>query len=129
MEMALRTRYILLALGMLILGFIAWYFKDIVTYIIVAAVVSTLGRPLARFLRKVRIWKIRFNSSVSAFITLFLILVVLLGMLGFIIPLIAGEFSKLASVDYNALLLQLEGPINQVLVLLDMSLLLFLVSR
>jgi len=116
MKMALRTRYILLALGMLILGFIAWYFKDIVTYIIVAAVVSTLGRPLARFLRKVRIWKIRFNSSVSAFITLFLILVILLGMLGFIIPLVAGEFTKLASVDYNALLLQLEGPVNQGLV-------------
>ena len=86
--MALRTRYILLALGMLILGFIAWYFKDIVTYIIVAAVVSTLGRPLARFLRKVRIWKIRFNSSVSAFITLFLILVICWACLVLLFPLL-----------------------------------------
>jgi predicted PurR-regulated permease PerM len=114
MNMTLRTRNILIIVGAVFIAVIAWYFRAIVTYIIVAAVISTLGRPLARWLQKVKIWKIKLNATVSALLTLVAILVVFIGFFLFMIPLLAREFESLASVDYNALLAKLEEPINKI---------------
>jgi predicted PurR-regulated permease PerM len=115
MNMSLRTRNILIIVGAVILAVIAWYFRAIVTYIVVAAVMSTIGRPLTRWLQKVKIWKIKFNASLSAFLTLIAIWIVFLGFFIFLIPLLADEFSNLGSIDVNAILAQLEGPLNSIL--------------
>jgi predicted PurR-regulated permease PerM len=114
MEMSIRTRNILIIVGAIILAVIAWYFRAIVTYIIIAAVVSTIGRPLSRWLQSVRIWKIRFNASISALLTLIAIWIVFLGFFIFLIPLLANEFGNLGSIDVNALLTQLEVPLNSI---------------
>jgi predicted PurR-regulated permease PerM len=114
MEMSIRTRNILIIVGAIILAVIAWYFRAIVTYIIIAAVVSTIGRPLSRWLQSVKIWKIRFNTTISALLTLVAIWVVFLGFFIFLIPLLANEFGNLGSIDVNALLAQLEVPLNSI---------------
>lgn len=114
MNISLRTRYILISLGAILLVLIAWYFKTIVTYIIVAAVISTIGRPLTRWLQTVKIWKFKLNSSTSAFLTLLLMLLLFVGFFRFMIPLLANEFENLASIDYNALLKNLDEPVNQI---------------
>ncbi|HNW52130.1 MAG TPA: AI-2E family transporter [Prolixibacteraceae bacterium] len=112
--MTKKTRNILIVAGAIILGFIAWYFRSIVTYIIVAAVISSIGRPIMQLLQKVKIGKFRLNASVRAFLTLMALLLFFIGFFVFMIPLIAGEFKSLASVDYQALLLKLDEPVKNV---------------
>jgi predicted PurR-regulated permease PerM len=114
MNIAPRTRYVLIAAGTILLALIAWYFRTIVTYIIVAAIISTIGRPITRWFQKVRIWKIRFNASISALLTLIVLLSFFIGFFRFMIPLLAGEFENLSSIDYHALLLKLDEPVNQI---------------
>lgn len=114
-----RTQYILIAIGALIIALIAWYFKSIVVYIIIAAVLATMGRPITRALQKVKIWKIRFNASFSAFLTLLIIILFILGLFVFMIPLLAGKFKDLANVDFMALLMQLEVPANKISMLIS----------
>lgn len=114
MDMSLRTRNILLIVGAIIIVVVAWYFRAIVTYIVIAAVMATIGRPIARWLQKVKIWKIRFNASISALITLITLWILFLGFFIFLIPLLADEFSNLGSIDVNALLAQLEVPLNSI---------------
>jgi predicted PurR-regulated permease PerM len=114
MNMSLRTRNILIIAGAVIIVVIAWYFRAIVTYIIISAVLATIGRPLTRWLNKVKIWKIKLNTSVSALLTLIAGWIIFLGFFIFMIPLLAGEFKDLGSIDVNKVLTQLEGPVNTV---------------
>jgi predicted PurR-regulated permease PerM len=114
MNISPRTRYTLIVVGAIILAVIAWYFRAIVTYIIVAAIISTIGRPITRLLKKVKIWRFRFDATICALLTLVFLLIVFIGFFSFMIPVIASEFANLASVDYNALLKQLEAPVSKI---------------
>ncbi len=112
--MSKRTRYIIIAISAIILLIIAWFFRSIVTYILVSAVLATMGRPLVRQLEKVKIWKIKFGKSFSALLTLFAIWIVFFGLFLIMIPLLASEFKDLANVDFKAYLIQLEEPVNKI---------------
>ena len=114
MNISSRTRNILIIVGAIVIAVTAWYFKAIVTYIVIAAVISTIGRPLTRWLQKVKIWKIKFNATISALLTLIAVWIIFLGFFIFLIPLLASEFKDLGSIDVNKLLTQLEGPVNAI---------------
>ena len=45
------ARYILWAAAAAIIVAVCWYFRSVIIYIILAAVVSLLGRPIMRLLR------------------------------------------------------------------------------
>jgi predicted PurR-regulated permease PerM len=114
MNIAPSSRYALIAIGTIILFVLVWYFRAIVTYIVIAAIISTIGRPFSNWLQKIRIGKFRLTATLSALLTLIVLFIFFVGFFRFMIPILAGEFSDLASVDYNALLKQLEDPINKV---------------
>ncbi|MDA3930815.1 MAG: AI-2E family transporter [Prolixibacteraceae bacterium] len=109
-----KTRNILLVISGILFLFIAWYFRSIVTYIIISAILGVIGRPLVRWLKKVKIWKIKFGASFSAFITLIALWTFFFGIFRFMIPLLVSEFDELAKVDFNEYLLQLEEPTNRI---------------
>ena len=117
--MSKRTQYILMAVGALIISLLVWYFKSIVVYILIAAVLATMGRPVSKALQKFHIRKFHFNASFSALLTLFLIILLILGFFVFMIPLLIGEFKDLANIDFLALLKQLEEPANKILLMVS----------
>lgn len=88
--------------------YILWYFRVIITYVLIAVVVSLLGDPLMRLLKKVTI-KGRFMPAwVRASITLVVFFGVLLG-LGFLfVPIISKEVEILSSIDTNELMSRLK---------------------
>ena len=55
--MSKTARYIFTAIGLVLLGFILWYFKNIVVYILLSLVLSLLGRPVFDLLGRIRIRK------------------------------------------------------------------------
>lgn len=105
------TRNILLVIGALIVLFLLWYFSAIVTYILISAVVSFIGRPLVKWLQKIRIWKIRIPASLAAFITLILIWVLFFGFFRFMIPLLIKEFETFSTINFDEILKAVEEPI------------------
>lgn len=109
-----RTRNILLGLGAVLFLFLAWYFRSIVTYIIISAVLAMIGRPMVRWLKKIKIRKFKFGATISALITLVSIWILFFAFFRFMIPLLVSEFDELANVDVNEYLYQLEEPVNQV---------------
>ena len=40
------SRYTLIAAGVALAGFLAWYFKDIIIYLVISAIVAMIGRPI-----------------------------------------------------------------------------------
>ena len=105
-------RYIGLGLGLLALGYILYSFSDIVTWIIIAWIVSLLGSPMMGLLGRIKIGKRRMGTTLRAVITM---LVFLMGMSLFVamfVPLIIQQGSNLASVNYASVIEGLEEPIN-----------------
>lgn len=109
-----KTRNILLILSAVFVIVIAWYFRSIVAYIFIAAILSVIGRPLTRWLRKLKIWKYRLGSSLSAFITLVALAAFFFSLFRFLIPLLISEFQNLSKVDISLYIKQLEEPINKI---------------
>lgn len=108
-----KTRNILLVISGILFLLVAWYFRSIVTYILISAILGVIGRPMVRWLKKVKIWKIKFGSSFSAMITLISLWIFFLGFFRLMIPLLASEFEQLANIDVNEYLIQLEAPLNK----------------
>ncbi len=109
-----RTRTILLGLGALILLFLMWYFSAIVTYIILSVVLSFLGRPVVRRLKRIRIRKFTIPGSLAAFLTLILLWVVFITFFRFMIPLLINEFDTFSNLDLDALMESVQEPIRRI---------------
>ncbi|HAN18479.1 MAG: AI-2E family transporter [Bacteroidetes bacterium GWC2_33_15] len=109
-----KFKYIFIALGILIVGFILWYFKSIVTYILISAVLSIVGKPLVDLLDKIHIKKIKIPKAISALATLIVIWTVFVLFFRFFIPLIANQASDLSLIDINTLTSKFQEPINKI---------------
>lgn len=109
-----RTRNIILIVSALIFLFIAWYFRSIVTYILISAILGVIGRPMVRWLKKIKIGRFGMGSSISAMITLVALWIFFFALFRFTIPLLASEFEELATIDVNEYLRQLEEPVNKI---------------
>ncbi|MBE9468690.1 MAG: AI-2E family transporter [Bacteroidetes bacterium] len=107
-------KYILIFLGVVLLVYALWYFKSIVAYILISAVLSLVGHPIVQFLTKLRIKNFRLSQTLSATITLIFLWVVFLSFFRFFIPLIINEANELSSININGLIQNLQNPIEKV---------------
>ena len=109
-----RTRNILLGIGALIVIFLMWYFSAIVTYIIISVVLSFLGRPIVRRLKRIHYKKFRMPDSLAAFITLVMLWILFIGFFRFMIPLLVNEFDTLSNLDFEAVLESIQEPVSRI---------------
>ncbi|HNZ43285.1 MAG TPA: AI-2E family transporter [Bacteroidales bacterium] len=107
-----RNKWLLIILGVLIIGFLIWYFWKIVVYILVAAVLSVMGKPLVVLFDRIRIGKKKFPHALSALLTLFALYGVIFGFFALVVPMLISQITTLSSVGSDELLLGLQEPIN-----------------
>jgi predicted PurR-regulated permease PerM len=96
------------------IGFLAWYFSEIILCIIVAAVISIIGYPFVEFLGKIRIGKFTLPHALNVILTLMLIIAVLSGMLSFFIPLAVNEATMISSINWHQLFQYYDQEITAV---------------
>mgnify|MGYP000126436245 CR=1 FL=1 len=99
-------KYAIYVVPLLLVGFLLFYFSDIVSYIILAWVVSMIGAPLYRLLN--RFLK---KSGLAAGLTLLVMTMALIIILRIFIPPLFDQARKLAGIDYEKILVSLEEPI------------------
>lgn len=108
------NRNLFLMLGVGLLCAVVYYFSDIVTYILIAWVLSMLGGPLVQFFKKrIRIGRFSIGSSVAAMLTIILFYTSFIGAMWLFVPTIVGQARNLADIDYQALGEKLRGPFAQ----------------
>lgn len=84
------ARYLII-LGMLaIIGFLCWYFRSVLVYVILAAVVSLISRPLVRLMKKIRIKGKCAPGWLLAIIAIIVVLAVLILVVTQVIPVVTG---------------------------------------
>ncbi len=80
-----------------VIALLCWYFRSVLVYIIAAFVVSLVGQPVMRALRKVRIKGRGAPDWLLAILTLLIIFVLLLLLVTQIIPVVTGIIREAAS--------------------------------
>lgn len=91
------------------IALLCWYFRSVLVYVIVAFVVSLVGQPLMRLLRRI---KIKGKSAPDGLLAIITILVILAGILLFvtrIIPVVSGiirdaSVMNASEMPYNSLI-------------------------
>ncbi|GAI71484.1 unnamed protein product, partial [marine sediment metagenome] len=105
------TKYIVIGVVVIVLGMVLWYFKNIIAYILISAVLSLIGRPLVDFLNKLKVWKIHFPKILSAAITLIVLWGLFFTFFRIFVPLIINQANELSTIDVQAVANALEGPL------------------
>jgi len=99
-------RIIIVLVPMLIIGLLIYYFSDIFTYFALGWVISMLGAPLYKLLNKVM------NSTLSASLTLFTIVLTLSLFMWLLIPRVVQQTRNIANIDYEAMMSNLDEPLG-----------------
>ena len=73
-----------------VIAALCWYFKNVLIYIIIAFVVSLIGRPVMKLLKKVHIKKFQIPDWFSAVLTIILILGFLTLIVTQLVPLVSN---------------------------------------
>ncbi len=107
------TRYIIIVAVIAIVVFVAWYFSNIITYILISAVLSIVCRPLLKVLSKIHIGKKRLPRWIVATIGLISLWVVAFLFFYFFIPLVANQVKDLSNVNITEVGYHLSKPLMQ----------------
>lgn len=105
------SRYIGVLLSLTVIGLLIYYFSDIVTWVVLAWVISLLGSPLMKFMGRIRYKQWELPNSIRALVVLVLFYSIF-GLFFYIfVPVIVQQGRNLAGVDYTAIVESLEEPI------------------
>ncbi len=108
-------KYVLLSVAFVGAVFFLWYFRSIVIFIAVSAVISLIIRPLFVFFGKIHFRKRKLGNGLCAFFTVLVMWIFVILFFGFTIPLIAKELQFLASVDVPQVLQKVTDMLSEAL--------------
>ena len=105
-----NLKYILAGLTFIVVVFVLWYFRNIVAYILIAAVVSLIGRPVVNFLLRIKIGSFSMPKWLGAALTLLLMFLILFGFLRLFIPLIINQTQEFSNINFDNISKGLQVP-------------------
>ena len=94
--------YIIKLGGLAIILALCWYFKNVLIYIIVAFVVSMIGRPLMRLMRRIKIKGKRAPDWLLAVLTIILILFFLTMTITQMVPLVSNIVRDASAIEASS---------------------------
>ncbi len=87
-----------------VLLYLLYEIQSVIVYIVIAAVISLIGRPVVIFLRK----RLKFSNILAVISTMLLIIGVLAGMISLLIPLLIEQGQNLSLLDIESLKTNIE---------------------
>lgn len=102
------VRAILLSVGIVGAIFLLWYIRSVIAYVLIAAVVSIIGRPLMHYLE----YKKKVPAALSAVTVLLVFLIALSGFVMIFIPLVQDEATAISQIDQAQIQKSLDGPMD-----------------
>ncbi|MBK9107130.1 MAG: AI-2E family transporter [Saprospiraceae bacterium] len=108
-------RYIIGAFLLILLALVFSYFIEVVSFILVSWIISMIGQPIMNFLLiRMKLLNFKMGKSLAAGLTLFILLSVIGLLLWMFIPLVIQQAVVLSKVDFNAMSVVLQEPIEKI---------------
>lgn len=99
-----------IVLGLFLLGYFLLKIQSVLVYIIIAGVLSLIGRPFILFLRT----KLKLPNTLAVIATMFILLGLLLGIVVLFIPLILEQGKSLSLLEVDKLQANVQDIFNQI---------------
>ena len=107
-------RYLIITISITVIGLLLWYFSSIVSYLLIAAFLSILGKPLVQQLTRIHIRKWQLPVGLAAAITLVAMWCLILLAFRFFIPLVVNQASELSTIDINKFVSSISDPLHRI---------------
>ena len=107
------AKSILLVAGTAIIAALCWYFKSVLTYILVAVVVSLIAKPLMKLMQKVSIKGKRAPDWFLAALSLLLVIGILLSVIATIIPIVSNIVKDISIANIETAIKSLSAPLSE----------------
>src|SRR5512138_512223 len=105
------TGYIVI---ILLAGYLIYRFYFIGIWILVAAVLSFIGQPIASFIDRLHIGRFKIPHAFSSLLALLAIVLVIFGFMAIFVPLLVNQASAIAEIDMDKLTSNLEQPFMKI---------------
>jgi predicted PurR-regulated permease PerM len=112
-------KIIIISALILLSGFLIWYFSSLVIYVITSIMLSFIGNPIVKLLRKFKFRNYSLPVSACAGITLLFLVFIIALLISVFIPIIISQASVLADIDISSISNSIEVklyPLEQKLV-------------
>jgi len=110
MNKSIKTLLWLAGFILLIVGL--WMVRTVIIYVLIAAVLSLIARPIVKFIEKIKIGKKNIPSSISALLTLVVIIGCFFGLVYVFYPLVYEQSHIIANIDYVEFSKGMEEPLS-----------------
>lgn len=112
--MNLTLKYVSGILVFLVGLYLAWFFSDILVYVLIAGVLSFIGQPLVRLFDKIHFRKFKMPHTLSAVLVLLVMVMVLTTLFIIFVPIINRQAQVITSIDFQHLGEQLQKPLQDI---------------
>lgn len=108
------ARYIILGTGLAIVLFLLWYFSSIVGYVLVAAVLSLIGKPIVDIFCKIEIRGWHPPKALGAAIALISLWFLFILFFRVMIPLVVSQINDLSTVNVPNMVASFNEPLQRI---------------
>lgn len=108
------SRYIVAAVITSVVLFLVWYFSNVVAYILIAAVLAIVGKPMTDFLCSLHIGrrKIKFPKAIAALLTLISIWLVVVGLFWLFVPILFQKINQFSTLNIVEIVASFQEPLS-----------------
>ncbi|MBN2682506.1 MAG: AI-2E family transporter [Bacteroidales bacterium] len=106
-------RNILIFIGVAILFLLFWYFRNLVSYIVIAAVIALISKPLMRLLNRVKIFGKPVPKALNSILVILLFWFLAILFFRVFTPIIAEQGQELSKISREELKQGLQEPLDK----------------
>ncbi len=110
-----RIKYILWLIFAIIITFLLWYFKAVVSFLLVSAVISLVIRPVFDLIKRIHIKRWRPSNSLAAIITVLILWIFVFSFFRVSVPFILKEIHFLSNVELDVVFTRAERLLQSIL--------------
>jgi len=103
-------RAIAIIIGVALLGYFLFMIQSVLVYIIIAAIIALIARPIILFLRR----KLKFPNTIAVVSTMVVFLMLLVGIIGMFIPLVIEQGENLSLLQTDKLQTDVQNIIIEI---------------
>ena len=103
-------RAVAIILGITLLLYFLYLIQSVIIYVIIAAVISLIARPIIRFLKR----RLKFPNTVAVITTMIVFVSLLVGIIRMFIPLVIEQGESLSLLQTDKFQQNLQNVVNQV---------------
>nr|WP_321222797.1 AI-2E family transporter [uncultured Psychroserpens sp.] len=111
----LRAVGVIVAIALVL--FFLYKIQSVIVYILIAGVISLIGRPIVLFLRR----RLKFNNTIAVITTMVIVVGVFAGIISLLIPLIVEQGQNLSLLDIDQLKNNIESLYTETIKYLEIN--------